>query len=447
LNSILANIKANKKHFALSSIIVIFGMAIRFFNLGNPQTYVFDETYYVKDAISLIQNGSESGFFVHPELGKLLISLPMRFSSLDNSFLWRASAAIFGTICIALVTVLVKKVLCSWTFGNFAGFLFAIDGVAIVMSRVALLDIFLTAFVLAGVISVLYKKSFLAGVMFGLGCAVKWSALYFLIFFFFYYLIKEKRQYFKNILFFTVVPFFVYLATWIPYLVNSKAALGKNFFERLWVLADFHRQIYNFHANLTAAHSYSSSAWQWITMSRPTAMYYNSTLPDQMQCGGSASCVEEIISLGNLFIWWGGAVAILFLIISLFIPTFRRRLTSGKIIICLSGIAAGLIPWLPYPNRPTFQFYSILILPFIILSFVAVIHYFLLLNYDELYFNNNDFDSALSLDRSYNKSIIMPLFIIGFLTFIVSIYFYPVWLSIPISYEKWRQIVFFPSWI
>ena len=73
---------------------------LRFWNLGHPQAIVFDETYYVKDAWTLLQNGYESSlargrrratsppatpnifnddpsYVVHPPLGKWMISLGM----------------------------------------------------------------------------------------------------------------------------------------------------------------------------------------------------------------------------------------------------------------------------------------------------------------------------------------------------------------------------------
>ena len=40
-------------------LITALGALLRFGNLANPQTLVFDETYYVKDAWTLGQTGSE----------------------------------------------------------------------------------------------------------------------------------------------------------------------------------------------------------------------------------------------------------------------------------------------------------------------------------------------------------------------------------------------------
>ena len=80
--------------------IVALAAVLRFFDLGYPKKLVFDETYYVKDALSLTQGGFErnwpegtddllasgqvptmletGSFVVHPPLGKNLILVARR---------------------------------------------------------------------------------------------------------------------------------------------------------------------------------------------------------------------------------------------------------------------------------------------------------------------------------------------------------------------------------
>ena len=43
-------------------LVTLVAAVLRFWNLGHPQSIVFDETYYVKDAWTLLQNGYESAW-------------------------------------------------------------------------------------------------------------------------------------------------------------------------------------------------------------------------------------------------------------------------------------------------------------------------------------------------------------------------------------------------
>ena len=56
--------------------------------------------------------------------------------------------SVFGTAIVLLVYLVARSLTRSVAFASVAGLLMAVDGLAIVMSRVALLDIFLTFFVL-----------------------------------------------------------------------------------------------------------------------------------------------------------------------------------------------------------------------------------------------------------------------------------------------------------
>ena len=62
-----------------------------------------------------------------------------------------------------------------------AALLTSLDGLHLVMSRTALLDIFLMFFILLAFNFLLEKKYWLLGGSLGLACATKWSALYYAI--------------------------------------------------------------------------------------------------------------------------------------------------------------------------------------------------------------------------------------------------------------------------
>lgn len=109
---------------------------------------IFDETYYHHDALSLLHRGVEQncqntgqGFVVHPPVGKWLIAGGIKVFG-DNPFGWRFAAALAGTLSVIILTRLARRLFGSTLLGAFAGLLLALDGLEFVMSRVALLDIF-----------------------------------------------------------------------------------------------------------------------------------------------------------------------------------------------------------------------------------------------------------------------------------------------------------------
>jgi dolichyl-phosphate-mannose--protein O-mannosyl transferase len=155
-----------------TAVIVLVAAVLRFWHLGRPDTLVFDETYYVKDAYTLWRNGFESqwpddpnpafeagnvstylnsaAFVVHPQVGKWLIALGMMAGGgPTHPFAWRLANAVFGVLAVWLVSRIARRLFASTEIGLIAGLLMAVDGGAIAHSRTALLDQFVMVFVLA----------------------------------------------------------------------------------------------------------------------------------------------------------------------------------------------------------------------------------------------------------------------------------------------------------
>lgn len=146
------------------AITALIGGVLRFVRLGQPQSLVFDETYYVKDAYSYLQSGYERNwadkandtfnkgiytaientpeYVVHPPVGKWMIAFGMWIFGPESTFGWRFTAAVVGTISIFVLALIAQKMFRSVILGGVAGLLFAVDGHAIVQSRTSLLDIF-----------------------------------------------------------------------------------------------------------------------------------------------------------------------------------------------------------------------------------------------------------------------------------------------------------------
>jgi dolichyl-phosphate-mannose--protein O-mannosyl transferase len=153
--------------------IGLFALFLRLWRLGTPHVFEFDETYYAKDAWSLLHFGyakeyvggadgrildgtvtgiwkDEPSMIVHPEVGKWLIALGEKAFGMDP-FGWRFSAAVAGALMVVVMVRLGRRLTGSTALGCVAGLLLSLDGLHLVLSRLALLDIFVALFLLCGV--------------------------------------------------------------------------------------------------------------------------------------------------------------------------------------------------------------------------------------------------------------------------------------------------------
>ncbi|MER7990403.1 phospholipid carrier-dependent glycosyltransferase [Streptomyces noursei] len=219
-------------------LVTLFAGVLTFWNLGSPRKVIFDETYYPKDAWSLLQYGYEGtwaknandallahppqillspehSYVVHPPMGKWLIALG-EWAFGMNPFGWRFMTALLGTLSVLLVCRIGRRLLRSTALGCLAGGLLAVDGLHFVMSRTALLDLIVMFWVLAGFGCLLVDRDrtrarlaaalplgpagvarpddevgdrlrlgwrpwrIAAGLCLGLSAATKWNGLYFL---------------------------------------------------------------------------------------------------------------------------------------------------------------------------------------------------------------------------------------------------------------------------
>jgi dolichyl-phosphate-mannose-protein mannosyltransferase len=213
----------------------LLALFLRLWKLGTPHEFLFDETYYAKDAWSLLHFGyareyadgskanaailagnpdglwkDQASMAVHPDVGKWLIGLGEKAFGMDP-FGWRIAAAVVGSLMVVVMVRLVRRMTGSTLLGVVAGLLLCFDGLHFVLSRIALLDIFVAFFILlaahchvadrdwsrarlarllepdgghvttgAGPVRGLLWRPWLvaAGVTWGLACGTKWEAVY-----------------------------------------------------------------------------------------------------------------------------------------------------------------------------------------------------------------------------------------------------------------------------
>ncbi len=401
--------------------ILTFALSIRLWRLSLPTGYVFDEVYYAKNANSLLSSAVEldaqgqAEFVVHPPFGKWLIAIGIRFFG-NEEFGWRFASAIFGTLSILLIYLIVKKLFNSEFLSITAALLMAFDGLNLVMSRVALLDIFLMFFILLSIYFLIINNLWLSGSAIGLALSIKWSAAFLIPLVILFVVVYNKvtfRNLFKVISQFTLLPISIYFASWSGWIFSSQGWARQsesNVFASLW---NYHLQILDFHQGLDDKHAYQANPWSWLVLGRPTSFYYESP----SDCGAE-KCAQEILAIGTPLLWWISifAVAITFG----FLVTKLERAAA----IILLGFAGTYLPWFFIQSRTTFYFYSISILPFLILALI--------------YCFNQLLNSAI-----YKKYITSFVILVA----INFIYFLPIYLGISIPYSQWLSRMWFESWI
>ena len=163
-------------------LVTVFAAVLRFNRLSVPNAVIFDETYYAKDAWSILKHGVEwnvlpspsnntdwlnnqiiaghthifaacSGtscgeYVVQPPVGKLFMAVGEWIYGL-TTLGWRLAPAIFGTLAILVMCRVARRLTRSTLLGCTAGLLLSLDGLEFVLSRTGILDIFLMFFVLA----------------------------------------------------------------------------------------------------------------------------------------------------------------------------------------------------------------------------------------------------------------------------------------------------------
>ncbi len=483
--------------------VTVVAAALRLPGLGRPHELVFDETYYVKDAWTLMHLGyeaqwpeepnpdfeagrvdgylDEASYVVHPQVGKWIISLGMRLLGAESSVGWRLSSAIAGIVAVFLLTRIARRLFRSDALGAAAGLLMALDGLAIVHSRTALLDGVLMPLLLAGFGALLIDRDrtaerldrlvaggvgalgpplglrgwrVVAGVLLGLACGVKWSAIYFIAVFGLLTVGWDAaarhraglRRWWQGALLRDAGPAFlslvgvaavVYVAGWASWF-RTPGAYGRSWAARhpgegvtwlpdllrSWV--HYHAQMWDFHTHLTSEHSYAAKAIGWLIQWRPTSFFYESPEPAQQMCGAD-KCSQAVTSLGNPLIWWLGTVAVVFALWWI----VRRR--DGIALAAVSGLLAGWVPWLFYWDRTIFTFYAIVMLPWLAMTLTWAGARFLRLH-----------DPDAGPAPVWRVRAVIAA---GVLIVLVTVFYYPIWTAMVVPYRFWQLHMWLPSWI
>jgi dolichyl-phosphate-mannose-protein mannosyltransferase len=257
--------------------------------------------------------------------------------------------------------------------------LLALDGLHIVQSRIAMLDVFLCTFITAGILLLVLDRRrsaepgrappgwidrvfgspyrLGAGAALGAAVATKWSGVYALAFAALLcaaWSWRDRRgrsggRWLGTLLAsFLAVPLAVYLLSYGAFWVQHGPDLPG--FVRLQL------DMLSYQRHHLRVQPENSAPWTWPLLLHPIQYYAEVR-------GGD---VSRIVALGNPVVWWGFLVS---LPVAAF--TVLRRPTWREAVV-FGGYGAMFLPWLLVP-RTQFLFYLLPAVPFMCLGIVSAI--------------------------------------------------------------------------
>ncbi|MGV9454441.1 dolichyl-phosphate-mannose--protein mannosyltransferase [Streptomyces sp. NPDC003635] len=494
-------------------LVAVLAGAIRFWHLGRPRAVMFDETYYAKDAWSMLRLGyegtwpdrkiadpqiladpqviplSDPGAFVaHPPMGKWVIAVGEWMFGLDP-FGWRFMTAALGTLSVLMLCRIGRRLFRSTFLGCLAGALLAMDGLHVVMSRTALLDLVVMFFVLAAFGCLLIDRDhararlaaalpvgadgtvrphahtgdrvgtglrpwrLAAGVCLGLAASSKWNGLYVLVFFAVMTLLWDvgarrvagarrpyravlRKDFGWSALSLVPVAALTYLVTWTGWFLSDDG-YGRHWADGRggtwsWIpgplrsLWHYEHGVYEFNVGLHSAHTYESNPWSWLVQGRPVLFHYESPKPGQDGCHTAADCSQTVLALGTPLLWWSACAALVYL---LFRWALRRDWRAGAV---LCAVGAGYLPWFLYQDRTIFSFYAVVFVPYLCLAVAMAL-------------------GALASPKGASDTRrTVGVAAAGVLVLLIAwnfVYFFPLYTGQTIPYPEWNSRMWLGTWV
>ncbi|WJZ00802.1 putative dolichyl-phosphate-mannose--protein mannosyltransferase [Corynebacterium hansenii] len=473
-------------------VLALFAAITRFVGLGFPTdkgTPVFDEKHYVPQAWQILRSTGDPllggiednpgfGLVVHPPVAKQVIAFGewlFGYTPLG----WRFMSAVCGVLVVLAIMDITRRLSASTLAAAVAGVLAIADGVLFVSSRMGMLDIIQTAFVLGAAWALTVDRDrvarrlaevprplddalgpplpwrwwrFTAGVMLGLALGVKWSGLYYIAAFgllsVFCDLVDRRRagvgkptlgalvrDTLPALGHLVAVPLTVYLLSWRSWFAEETSVYrhlpaaqrdtGIPGTDRLpeavqnWL--HYQRGVLEFHGSLTTSggheHPWESKPWQWIWSGRPMLYYSNDTT-----CLGGRECKGWLMLFGTPPIWW---LLVPVMLWALYRWILRR---DGRFALPAVGFLASWVPWLIAYDRQMYFFYATPLIPFVLMAIAIIAG-----------------DVARWRPRGGHAGIAV---VAAYLAVVVAafVFWLPIMTGIPLPTETFEMRLWLPSW-
>lgn len=415
MNEAISRPAWSRLDWAAIALLSVGAAVVRLLGLGRPVGFVFDEIFYAQNACRYVIGTPDCGIDqlasrAHPPLGNWIIGAGIKLFGYDE-FGWRVMAAVAGTLGVALLYILVRRLLreaagIAGSVGAFvAAGLLAGDFLHLVQSRIAMLDVFVTTFVIAAVLFAVLDRDrlrrgiwdsrpggllsalalhrpwrLLTGVALGAAVAVKWSGAYVaigLIPLIVAWEIVARRQVRgdgtaaprpwlqaawlavreeapRSLVLLGLVPVAVYLASYIGRMPGE--LIGPPWQEgTVWRGIWEHQQaMLTFHTQLAGNHPYESPPWSWLLLKRPVAYFFLD----------ESGAYREILAIGSPLAWVIGVAALGWAVVR-----WARAgwwLMRPEVVLLVAAVATYL-PWLALQGnrQQVFIWYILPTLPFL----------------------------------------------------------------------------------
>ncbi|GJM26906.1 MAG: hypothetical protein DHS20C16_33210 [Phycisphaerae bacterium] len=340
-------------------VIIIFAFTLRIVRLDQPETRVFDEVYHAYTAEQWAQGNTDpwrwdtsapdedcAYEWTHPPLAKLIMTGSIRLFGV-NAFAWRLPSAIAGTICVFLVYALGRKLFSSPAIGLLAAAFMSLDALPLVMSRIAMNDMFCVGFVLVGALACLQRRHFASATLIGCAIACKWTGLFAIPLLAIVRFRNRDEPIFQRPLRWGLgivgqglLIVLVYLVSYGPFF---RAGNSPSDFVEL------HQRMWSYHVGGDLEHDGASKAWQW-PMGDGTLWFYTEsfdagpTSPTELAKNSKRT---DIYAMGNLPVWWAGVGAAAFCVL---------RVGKNPMTPLAVAVFGYLVFWVPWTMSPRIMF-------------------------------------------------------------------------------------------
>ena len=462
--------------------ITVLALVLRLWQLGQPTDLVFDEVYFVEQGRNYLIG--KDFMDPHPPIAKLTIGLGIRLLG-DTPTGWRVMNAVMGTALVVLVYLLARTLFRRRVAATTAGLLVALDGLCLVDSRIAVIDIHYVTWAVAAYLATAtavrrqaYEsvwRMLVIGVLIGLSVGAK----LFIPFFSFLLVIgtlaiagwQHARRLGRAPVAYLWRPIFivgwtafaVYCLTFTPHFLWGWWHSPLDLFK--WVAID----VPNYEAAVAdATHPYSSKWWTWPLLLRPVWYYWKDP-------GPITGTVVGIWGSGNPAVWWAALPALIFA------GWHAWRERSFPLAFVVVGWFVHIAPWIPI-GRTLFLYHYLPSLLFGILALAwlldrlwnaegtprerglmgaavlgsllpvtfatlpawgPILFVALLIGYEVLVFSRRGDEQRLG-------RVAVGVYVVAVVA--ISWYFLPIWLGTPITKDAWQERMWmsgfsFMNWI
>jgi dolichyl-phosphate-mannose--protein O-mannosyl transferase len=236
----------------------------------------------------------------------------------------------------------------------------------------------------------------------------------------------------------------IYLLAWIPHHAQNN---DMDFWKLQGEMFGYHKRI----GSGPEVHAYCSPWWQWPWMVRPVSYFFQRvitpdepvpvigpTLPD-----GPTKLIYDVHAMGNPFLWWLSTLSIIAMIVILIWYVWRwlgrtERGTSSDLmpvllnpvsfwlpLFLVGNYVANLLPWVSV-TRCLFIYHY---MPASVYSFMAL-----------SWFVHGGLVSQERWHRGVAVSVV-------FLILAAFVFWMPIYLGLPLTWDEFRYRMWFPKWI